>query len=323
MFNLIKKMNANPLVSIVVISYNSAIYILETLESCKYQTYSNIELVISDDASTDNTVEICEKWLSRNGDRFKGAKIIEGDKNTGISPNLNRGVHGAEGVWIKIIAGDDILLSNCVADYMEYIHEIVNNGNKVELLASRTIRFKTDKQDNKIEVHDKPSHLYLNNSLNHEDQYELTLRSVSVSVISIFFLRDRFLEIGGCDERFPMYEDKPLLFNYLLKGTKVYFLNKFTIMRRMHDESITGKSELIVSSWKINSFYPVHYEYVYHGLTLPEKIVFVYEYYVDTIIFKLKLKKKVFYHKIVSRILRLPAIAFKPISRKMIINKYS
>ncbi len=51
------------LVSIVVITYNSAKFILETLESSKAQTYKNIELIISDDCSTDNTVEICQQWI--------------------------------------------------------------------------------------------------------------------------------------------------------------------------------------------------------------------------------------------------------------------
>lgn len=48
----------NSLVSVVVICYNSAQYILETLESIKSQSYKNIELIITDDNSSDSTVEI-------------------------------------------------------------------------------------------------------------------------------------------------------------------------------------------------------------------------------------------------------------------------
>ena len=53
----------NPLVSINVITYNSSKFVLETLESAKAQTYQNIELIVSDDCSTDNTVEICNLIL--------------------------------------------------------------------------------------------------------------------------------------------------------------------------------------------------------------------------------------------------------------------
>ncbi len=54
----------NPLVSIIVCTYNSSKYVLETLESAKEQTYQNVELIVSDDCSTDNTVELCRKWIA-------------------------------------------------------------------------------------------------------------------------------------------------------------------------------------------------------------------------------------------------------------------
>ena len=65
-----------PLVSIIVITYNSAKYVLETLESAKNQTYQNIELIISDDCSIDNTVDICTRWLNENKDEIKIGNII-------------------------------------------------------------------------------------------------------------------------------------------------------------------------------------------------------------------------------------------------------
>ncbi|MDR0890977.1 MAG: glycosyltransferase [Endomicrobium sp.] len=55
-------MENNPLVSVCVITYNSSKYVLETLESIKTQTYQNIELIVSDDCSTDDTVEVCENY---------------------------------------------------------------------------------------------------------------------------------------------------------------------------------------------------------------------------------------------------------------------
>ena len=63
-------MISSPLVSIVVITYNSSKYVLDTLQSVYNQTYKNLELIISDDCSSDNTVAIVEKWLIDNGNRF-------------------------------------------------------------------------------------------------------------------------------------------------------------------------------------------------------------------------------------------------------------
>lgn len=72
----------NPLVSIIVITYNSAKYVLETLESAKAQTYQNIKLIVSDDCSTDNKIEICRKWLEKNKGRFVRTELITVEQNT-------------------------------------------------------------------------------------------------------------------------------------------------------------------------------------------------------------------------------------------------
>ena len=104
----------SPLVSIIVITYNSSKYVLETLESAKAQTYKNIELIISDDGSKDGTINICEKWIEENEFHFKRTKIITVEKNTGIPANCNRGVNSSNGEWVKLIAGDDILIEECI-----------------------------------------------------------------------------------------------------------------------------------------------------------------------------------------------------------------
>ena len=80
-----------PLVSIVLITYNSSKYILETLESVKNQVWENIELIISDDGSTDDTTTICSNWLEENKERFQNVQLITVAKNTGIPSNCNRG----------------------------------------------------------------------------------------------------------------------------------------------------------------------------------------------------------------------------------------
>ena len=70
-----------PLVSILVVTYNSSKTIEETLESAKNQTYGPIEVIISDDHSTDDTVEICEKWIEKNENRFTNSKVISASEN--------------------------------------------------------------------------------------------------------------------------------------------------------------------------------------------------------------------------------------------------
>lgn len=110
-----------PLVSINITTYNSSKFIIETLESAKMQTYQNIELIVSDDSSVDNTVELCKKWIEKNKERFVRCKVITVEKNTGIAANCNRAMNASNGEWIKELAGDDIFLPNCVEDNINYV----------------------------------------------------------------------------------------------------------------------------------------------------------------------------------------------------------
>ena len=110
-----------PIVTIGVLTYNSSKYIIETLESIKAQTYPNLILQISDDCSTDNTIELCEKWIKENKDRFVKNKIIVPEHNTGVSGNANRNWDACETEWFKEIAGDDLLIPNCIEEFMNYV----------------------------------------------------------------------------------------------------------------------------------------------------------------------------------------------------------
>jgi len=122
-------MDDKPLVSVTVITYNSAKFVLETLESIRQQTYSNIELIISDDCSKDNTVELCQQWINEHGGRFVRSTIVTTPVNTGVAANFNRAIDNSNGEWIKGIAGDDLLLPTSVADYINYIND--NDESKI------------------------------------------------------------------------------------------------------------------------------------------------------------------------------------------------
>ena len=89
--------NGYPLVSVFVVSYNAADYICETLESIKAQTYQNIELIVSDDHSSDQTVELANEWIESNKERFVRTELITVDHNTGVSANYNRAIRACRG----------------------------------------------------------------------------------------------------------------------------------------------------------------------------------------------------------------------------------
>jgi len=110
-----------PLVTVVVISYNHSSYIKECLDSIKNQTYSNIQLIVGDDASQDNSVSIFENWLSDNN--FLAEKKFH-SKNTGLAEMLNECIKLAKGKYIKLIAADDFLHPEAIEKSVDELEKL-------------------------------------------------------------------------------------------------------------------------------------------------------------------------------------------------------
>ena len=91
------------IVSIIMPSYNTGRFISETIESVLAQSYSNWELIIVDDCSTDNTDEVVEKYLCDERIRY-----IKNEKNSGAAVSRNRALREARGKWIAFLDSDDL-----------------------------------------------------------------------------------------------------------------------------------------------------------------------------------------------------------------------
>lgn len=118
------------------ITYNHEKYILEHLESIKYQitTYGQGEtfaLIISDDASTDRTIDRIKGWLALNPTLFKEIEILENLQNQGITQNYLRAVRSVRTDQFKVLAGDDLYYKN----------DLLKVGGGSDLVFSPVIRF--------------------------------------------------------------------------------------------------------------------------------------------------------------------------------------
>lgn len=114
-------MTQQPLVTIIVVSYNHSNYIKENLDSIKNQTYDNIQLIVGDDASKDDSVKAFQKWLQENN---YTATTQFHQKNTGLATMLNECITLAEGKYIKIIAADDFLHPESIATCVEKLENL-------------------------------------------------------------------------------------------------------------------------------------------------------------------------------------------------------
>lgn len=91
------------LISIITPSYNTAKYISQTIECVQNQTYTNWEMIIVDDCSTDNTDEVVEPYLLD-----KRIKYLKNEKNRGAAISRNYAIRKAKGKWIAFLDSDDL-----------------------------------------------------------------------------------------------------------------------------------------------------------------------------------------------------------------------
>jgi alpha-1,3-rhamnosyltransferase len=251
-------MNLLPLISVPVVTYNSSKTVLETLDSIYNQTYENLELIVSDDCSTDNTVDICQEWINAHKERFVRTELLVVEKNTGVSANMNRAEAACQGEWVKPIAGDDVLLPKCVEIYVDYVKnhpEAVCVFGKVEAFG-----------DNK-EIVDRFQDTIFDYSffaLPIVEQYKwLITRSFQpIPAATTFYNYHKTREIGVIyDERIPMLEDWPRWIRCLEKGVRFHFVDKTVVRYRVSDNSICSGTLYIEKFQKSLALMYIYYQY--------------------------------------------------------------
>ena len=105
------KVSKEPLISVVVPIYNVEEYLDKCVESIINQTYKNLEIILVDDGSPDNSPMMCDEWSKKD----KRIKVIH-KKNGGVSSARNIGIDKSKGEWITFVDADDWLEKTYVED---------------------------------------------------------------------------------------------------------------------------------------------------------------------------------------------------------------
>lgn len=214
-----------PLVTIIVISYNQGRFIRENLDSIKAQTYSNIELIVGDDASQDDSVQIFDEWLKEN--RYSAVFKNYHHQNTGLATMLNECIEKANGKYLKLIAADDLL-------HPEYITQCVKTLIKVKgdiVFTQATSIDNTSKKlkENYFPIPQNP----LENMDIHLAEYNF------ISGATLFFQKESYLKIGKVPSGILM-EDYYQVLKGLQLNMKFCYLPDNLILYRRHETNITN-----------------------------------------------------------------------------------
>ena len=239
-------MKDNVLVSVGVLTYNSEKTVLETLESIKNQTYYNIELIVSDDASKDNTVEVCKEWLAQNSNRFVRTELLTVNKNTGTSANAKRRDLACKGDYIKGIAGDDLLEPDCIQINLDNIGD-------ADLAVSDMTYFDANKV---LSLPDNSKLIKALTVLPPEKRIKLYCRTFTFfNPPSIFICKSLHDKVGYFDENTGILEDTPYFLRIFESESKLVYIPQKTVRYRNGGISHDPKRQMQVFRQSEQLFY--------------------------------------------------------------------
>jgi glycosyltransferase involved in cell wall biosynthesis len=107
--------------SVVVPLYNYANYVIETLDSIAAQTLTDLDLVVVDDCSADDSLARAEEWFARHHQRFNRALLLTNEVNAGLARTRNAGFAFAETPFVMPFDADNVMLPDCLARCLEAI----------------------------------------------------------------------------------------------------------------------------------------------------------------------------------------------------------
>jgi glycosyltransferase involved in cell wall biosynthesis len=208
----------NKLISVILPVYNSEKYISEAIQSVLDQTYSNFELLVFDDGSTDNTLSIINDFQD---DRIK---IFTSDKNYGIVHQLNKGIDNSNGQYIARMDADDI----SYPDRFQKQIDCLNTNPHIDVMG--TFAKKIGEDAGLIEY-----------KYNKPEQISFLLNFYCYMLHPTVMMRKRIFSKCKYSSDYPLAEDYGL-WCQINNGSNLYILDEVLLDYRIHNEQ-TNKSD--------------------------------------------------------------------------------
>ena len=210
-----------PLVSVLMTAYNRDKYIAEAIESVLHSTYKNFELIIVDDCSTDNTFEIANSFLAKDG----RVKLYKNEKNLGQFANRNRAIELSKGEYIKFLDSDDKLYGEGLQTMVNSMTDFPDAGFGVPCLEKYT-----GKLPFQLSPHDSVAKHYAGD--NH----------LCYGPTGSIFKRSAILQAGLFEEKYGILTDTLLNIKTASLYPTVFFERNLFYWRR-HNEQVTEEQK--------------------------------------------------------------------------------
>jgi glycosyltransferase involved in cell wall biosynthesis len=239
-----------PMVSVVIPLYNAEELIASTLESIISQDYPNLEIIVVNDASTDNSAGIVSRVLEKASRPYR---IIEHEKNMGVSAARNTGMFAAGGDYIHFMDHDDLIDVNFISSLCAAAAE---ENSDIVCCGYRTRKVSTGEETM------YPLEIFPGRAYSSEDLAMMSIFEEFLTVIwSSLFRKDFLIKngltfTGGCQHN----EDTEFLVKSLLLSERTSFVRQCLYVYRLHEkmttrenfvtaEQISRQSEKQIQTW--------------------------------------------------------------------------
>lgn len=227
--------NYNPFISICIFTYNRAEYIKETIESALAQSYTNYEIVIVNDGSTDNTEEVVKSIKSDKIRYFK-------KEHTNAPDTRNRALKEAKGDYILWLGDDDLLHEDILKIYVEYLNKYPD----ADILYCKLIAF-NEKQGVLRQF------VYTDWYNKKDELAAFLIMGQPIPDGSSLLNRKIYDEIGNFNVEFNRAQDYEFYSRvFITKKYNAKYVDEFLVKYRIHEKNIT-----LNLSGKINYNYEV------------------------------------------------------------------
>jgi glycosyltransferase involved in cell wall biosynthesis len=220
-----------PLVSVCIPTYNAEATIRETLASVMAQTITDLEVVISDDASTDGTLRQVGAFGSD-----PRVRVLPPGPRLGLEANWNRAAQFARGSYIKVLGHDDVLYPDCLK---EQVAVLENPGNRGVVLAG--CRRDIVGADGRVLLRNRGR--LPDGRVAGRDAIRRVVRSGTNPIgepVAVLFRADAFAGAGGFDGRRPYMIDVDMWCRLLTRGD-LYFIRETLCAFRASGNALSGR----------------------------------------------------------------------------------
>ena len=228
--------NNNPLVSVIVPAYNHEKYIIDCIKSVINQTYSNIQIIVINDGSTDSTERVIKEFInSTNSDINFISK-----RNEGICKTLNKGLNLAKGKYISFLASDDMFAPQVIEKEVKFME----NNKSIGLVYTDAYFINFNKITNKKYTDYKPIiKKCFKKGIQNKNIYEVLLTDNIILALSILIRKECFELLGPFDESIQ-FEDYDMWFR-IAKEYPIGFIDEPLCYYRIHDMNFSNQNLLM------------------------------------------------------------------------------